>query len=109
MGYCAVLLPSKLKQSQHVQFDALVCYRLNNSFVQAKCQVLICNKTIHCSNSVRLPIVCSVQLPTHNEEYHKELEVAQKRVKLLAYLGVTNLVEVLSRRMTYSVFGRSGH
>ena len=53
-------------------------------------------------------IAWSVQLTTHNEEYHKELTVAQKRVKLLAYMGITNLVEVLSRRMTYSIFARSG-
>ena len=47
-----------------------------------------------------------VQLPSHNKEFRKELDVAQRRIKLYAFFAVTSLVESLSRRMTYIIFAK---
>ena len=36
----------------------------------------------------------TLQLAPQNDDYRKELEVAQKRMKLLSVFGITNLVDV---------------
>ncbi|KAL0051025.1 hypothetical protein WJX82_000800 [Trebouxia sp. C0006] len=58
---------------------------------------------MHNSGTWKLPVA----LKPHNEEFQKELEVAQRRIKLLAFFAVSNLVENLNRRMTYIVFAKS--
>jgi len=51
-------------------------------------------------------LVLLVQLPPHNKEFHTELDIAQRRIKLLAFFAVSNLVENLSRRITYIIFAK---
>ncbi|KAA6426768.1 MAG: hypothetical protein FRX49_03093 [Trebouxia sp. A1-2] len=48
-----------------------------------------------------------IYLKPRNEEFQRQLEVAQRRIKLLAFFAVSNLVENLSRRMTYIIFAKT--
>ncbi|KAL0026089.1 hypothetical protein WJX79_009086 [Trebouxia sp. C0005] len=58
---------------------------------------------MHNSGTWKLPVA----LKPRNEEFQRQLEVAQRRIKLLAFFAMSNLVENLSRRMTYIIFAKT--